>query len=109
MLKSKTFRVDASGRLLEIGARPRSLGEVQGQYMGLLRFTPQGWHNVEALLKTLEPAKRDKLDVTSMLRLLIERGQSISTVAVEQSWYEVDSQFDLDLYQAKALQSGGLF
>ena len=106
---AKTFRVEASGRLLEIGSRPRNLDEVQGQYMGLLKFTPRGWRSVEALLRSMEPAKRDKLDVTSMLRLMIERGTPVFTVPVELPWYEVDTQSDLELYQAKALQSGGLF
>ncbi len=105
----ETFRIDASGRLLEIGARPRTLDEVQGQYMGLLRFTPDGWRSVEALLEGMDAAKQDKLDVTAMLQFLLERGVRISTVPVEQPWYEVDSQSDLELYQVKAERNGGLF
>jgi len=106
---AETFRVDASGRLLEIGARPHTLDEIQGQYMGLLRFAPDGWRRVEDLLKTLSGAQRDKLDVTSLLRLLLERGHAIAAVPVERPWYEVDSQSDLELYQSWAQRDGGLF
>jgi choline kinase len=106
---AETFRLDASGRLLEIGARPRSLDEIQGQYMGLLRFTPSGWRSVQDVLESLDPARRDSLDVTSMLGLLLQRGQVIGTVPVEHPWYEVDSQSDLDLYQVLAQRNGGLF
>jgi len=106
---AETFRVDASGHLLEIGARPRSLDEIQGQYMGLLRFTPRGWRSVQDLLRSLNQAQRDKLDVTSLLRQLLDRGHALGAVPVDQPWYEVDSQSDLDLYQAWAKRDGGLF
>jgi L-glutamine-phosphate cytidylyltransferase len=106
---AESFRLDDSGRLLDIGARPRSLDEVQGQYMGLLRFTPGGWQSVEGILGGLDAAQRDKLDMTSLLRLLLARGQAITAVPVEEPWYEVDSQSDLELYQAMALRRGGLF
>lgn len=36
---AETFRIDQQ-QLLEIGAKPESLQQVQGQYMGLLKFTP---------------------------------------------------------------------
>ena len=106
---AETFRVDVEGRLLEIGARPSDLDDIQGQYMGLLRFTPRGWRSVERLLQELSPRRRDEIDVTAMLQLLLERDQLIRAVPVEQPWYEVDTQSDLELYQAWALRDGGLF
>jgi choline kinase len=109
LLDAETFRVDATGRLREIGARALSLEEIQGQYMGLLRVTPRGWRHAEDLLTNLDPAQRDRLDVTSMLRLLLERGHAIGAVPAEHPWYEVDSQSDLKLYQAWAQRDGGLF
>lgn len=106
---AESFRLDDCGRLLDIGARPRSLDDVQGQYMGLLRFTPRGWQSVEEVLAGLDAGQRDKLDMTSLLRLLLARGQAIAAVPVEEPWYEVDSQTDLELYQTMALRRGGLF
>lgn len=109
LLDAETFRVDASGRLLEIGARPRTLDDVQGQYMGLLRFTPRGWRTVDDLLGELDAAQRDRLDMTTLLQHLLTRGCVITTVAVEHPWYEIDSPSDLDLAQARAQRHGGLF
>lgn len=106
---AESFRLDASGHVLDIGSRPRDLDEVQGQYMGLLRFTPRGWQSVEQVLAGLDPQRRDKLDMTSLLRLLLARGQQIAAVAAKEAWYEVDSQSDLELYQAMAQRRGGLF
>jgi choline kinase len=36
---AETFRLGASGELLEIGGKTTDIGVIQGQYMGLLKFT----------------------------------------------------------------------
>ena len=43
LLDAETFRLSSDGSLLEIGNKPRNVEEVEGQYMGLLRFSPEGW------------------------------------------------------------------
>ena len=43
---AETFRADASGRLAEIGSKTTSIDEIEGQYMGLLKFTPRAWADV---------------------------------------------------------------
>ena len=53
--------------LLEIGGKTRRIDDIQGQYMGLLKFnTPLAWSKVEALLDTLDQAVRDRLDLTGL-------------------------------------------
>ncbi|MBW6437316.1 phosphocholine cytidylyltransferase family protein [Actinoplanes hulinensis] len=92
---AETFRLAADGALADIGARPATMEEVQGQYMGLLRFTPPAWSAVRALLDTLSPAEVDALDMTSLLRMLLSAGRRIETVACDGAWGEVDSGTDL--------------
>ena len=69
---AETFRIDAEGQLLEIGGKTRRIDDIEGQYMGLLKFTPSAWSSLEALLETLDPAVRDRLDLTGLLRRLLE-------------------------------------
>jgi L-glutamine-phosphate cytidylyltransferase len=98
---AETFRIDATGRLLEIGGKTTRIEDIQGQYMGLLKFTPAAWSAVEALRATLEPPVRDKLDMTGMLRRLIAAGTlPISTYATEGQWGETDNPGDVELYEA---------
>lgn len=106
---AETFRVDGSGRLLEIGARPRTMEEVQGQYMGLLRFSPRGWGYVQEVLDSLDALRRDRLDMTALLGLLLLRRREVVAVPASEPWYEVDSPSDLVLYQSMAQRKGGLF
>lgn len=96
---AETFRTDASGNVTEIGNRASSIGQIKGQYMGLLRFTPPGWKIVTDYLGTLAPAARDKLDMTSLLRGLINKGTPIRGVAISGRWGEADTAEDLALYE----------
>lgn len=101
---AETFRVDARGRVVEIGNRPRTLDDVQGQYMGLLKFRPAGWRQVEANLAKLDAAAHDRLDMTSLLRGLIAGGAAVEGVPVDGRFFEVDS--DADLAHAEAYLTG---
>lgn len=102
---AETFQAAENGRLLEIGRRAKSRDEIQGQYMGLLKFTSAGWRQVDSFLKGLPPFRRDKLDMTGLLRLLLEEGVAIQTRGVDGQWCEVDSQEDVQVYESR-LQSG---
>lgn len=95
---AETFRLDGKGHLTEIGKKPQSKEEIQGQYMGLLRFTPAGWEKVMRVLNTLPPERQQKLDMTSLLNLLLAHGEAIRTVPVQGQWCEVDSQSDVAIY-----------
>jgi L-glutamine-phosphate cytidylyltransferase len=97
---AETFGVDAAGQLLEIGGKTRRIEDVEGQYMGLLKFTPPAWTAVEALLSTLDAPIRDRLDVTGLLRrLLTGKEFRIGTFATDGQWGEIDNPEDVALYQ----------
>jgi choline kinase len=96
---AETFRVDAAGRLLEIGGKTTRIEEIEGQYMGLLKFTPPAWSIVEALLGRHEPRARNRLDMTGMLRQLLAGHEiPISTFGSEGHWGEIDNPEDVAVY-----------
>ena len=68
---------------------------------GLLRFTPRGWQEVESCLAELTAEQADRLDMTSLLQRLLDREVTIGTVAIDEPWFEVDSENDLRLYEDK--------
>ncbi len=97
---AETFRIDASGELLEIGGKTGKIEDIEGQYMGLLKFTPTAWTAIEGLLATLDQPTRDRLDMTGLLRrLLASKAISISTFGTDGQWGEIDSPADVELYQ----------
>ena len=97
---AETFRMNGEGQLLEIGGKTTRIEDIEGQYMGLLKFTPAAWSAVEALLGTLDAPIRDRLDMTGLLsRLLAAKACPISTFAAGGHWGEIDNRQDVALYQ----------
>jgi L-glutamine-phosphate cytidylyltransferase len=96
---AETFRTDASGNLIEIGRRTKQIEDIEGQYMGLLKFTPAAWRAVEAVLAALDAKARDAMDMTTLLRALLDSGFPIRTVGITGQWGEIDSSGDLELYE----------
>jgi L-glutamine-phosphate cytidylyltransferase len=97
---AETFR-QSEGRLLEIGRKPESLEEIQGQYMGMLKITPTGWQWIRDFLTQGDANIGIRLDMTSLLRGLVDSGHQIRCVPVTGRWCEVDTETDLQCYEQK--------
>ena len=101
---AETFRRTSDGFLQEIGHRASSLSDVEGQYMGLLKFTTAGWGQIKRLLSSAAPSELDQLDMTTLLGGLLSAGIPIAAIPVDGRWCEVDSADDLDLYAERLSQ-----
>lgn len=98
---AETLRVTPDGWLSEIGGRPRAVSEVMGQYMGLLRFTPEGWAEAERVRRGLRPPLRDGLQATTLLQMILEAGRcGIRALPQSDPWGEIDSEHDLEVVEA---------
>lgn len=99
---AETLRMDGEGRLLEIGQKPTSLDEIQGQYMGLMKFSGQGlaqlregFHRARAT-GSLRGKPPEKAYMTDLLQLMIDEGNALTAVKVHGDWVEVDTVGDLE-------------
>lgn len=88
-----------NSRLTGIGQRATKLSQIQGQFMGLLRITPRGWHKISTWLNWFEAdrgvAAVDRLDMTGLLHHLISAGEPVYCSNVAGGWVEIDSTEDL--------------
>ncbi len=96
----ETFKLDIDSCLVEIGQKADSLDEIEGQYMGLLKFTPQGWYDAKTKMKSNMPKDINHIDMTGLLAHLLSQGMKIQAVPYEGLWLEVDNQNDLQLYES---------
>lgn len=96
---AETFRISDTGKLLEIGNKPECVEDIQGQYMGLVKFTPPGWSDANRILSSLPDKICDQMDMTALLRELINAGISVDTIPIKGKWFEFDSENDLKAYQ----------
>lgn len=112
---AETLKRDGNGMLLEIGRKPGSLDEIQGQFMGLTRMTRAG---AEAFLDAFDAAvrgdaapfgPRDAVNAyfTDLLQRLIDTGVGVIGVESEGGWLEFDNAEDVALYHRWA-ETGAL-
>lgn len=97
---AETFRLASEYELSEIGKKPNSTNEIQGQYMGLFRITPRGWTEIRRLRAGLSPLERDNIQMTGILQMVLEEEKiAITALPYLDKWGEVDSLSDLLLYE----------
>lgn len=99
---AESFKIDNNGYLVEIGKKTNNLDDIQGQYMGLLKFTPKGSKIIIDYVYSLPNEQQDKLDMTSLLNKLIENKIKIKAIPIHGNWYEIDNENDLKLANNKS-------
>jgi len=101
LLDAETFRLNPDYTISEIGKKPKLIGEIQGQYMGLLRFEPEGWMELIRICTALTAVESDRINMTSVLQKIVESGRlSIKAIPYNGEWGEVDSANDLEAYNS---------
>lgn len=102
---AETLRLDKAGNVVELGERPFSLADIEGQYMGLLRIgATLAPRLVDAYreLRAADAARAGAMYMTAFLQHLIASGHTLQAVPVSGGWLEVDSTRDLETYEMLA-------
>lgn len=94
---AETFRLDTAGMVQEIGHKPSSISDVQGQYMGLLKMTPNGWSSIEAARNSMHASARLGQSMTELLGGLVEMSVQLGAIPYSDWWFEIDTPNDLRL------------
>jgi L-glutamine-phosphate cytidylyltransferase len=101
LLDAETFKLNNDGTLEDIGNKPKTVEEVQGQYMGLLKFTPAGWNKIKDIRSNMEEHDLKTIHMTGIMQILIKKFDfSIITNKYLGAWGEVDSRDDLIYYSS---------
>lgn len=103
---AETFRIDDDGTILEIGGKTDDVQNIQGQFMGLMKFSRTAVQWVFDLTSA-EPGLRFSLDSTGLIMRLIRLGKAVKGVSTSGGWCEIDSPKDLSVAQ-KLLQNSRL-
>lgn len=99
----ETFLLEG-GKLAGIGKKPTCREDIQGQYMGLLRFTPSGWRKIDEAIRLPMPKPLEKLDMTTLLQHLLDHGHEVTAIPTDDLWLECDSQEDIQVYEREFSQ-----
>lgn len=111
---AETLRLGDDGEILEIGQKPESIDEIEGQYIGLTRFSAKGATRLVGLYDDATPAaawlngkSRENCYFTDILTGLIDDNASLVAAPVNGGWLEFDSGDDIDAYTS-LLEAGEL-
>lgn len=92
---SETFKLGPGQVLTEIGGKPKDIEEMDGQFMGLMLFSANGFEQLARRFREVSLPTRAKLDFTALLAALLGDGVRIDTAANLLPWIEIDSAKDL--------------
>lgn len=88
----ESFKFDSETFLLnEIGGKCNRLEDIEGQFGGIFKITPETWSKIEEF-----PEELKSLDTTSMLQLCITRSLEFKVVPYRDSWAELDNIHDIE-------------
>ena len=97
----ETFKVTPEGFIMELGAKPKTLTDIQGQFMGLMKFQAHSLNKLIEFKENMESAlPRDSwrsLYMTDFVTALIRAGWPVKAAFTRNGWLEVDSVDDLTL------------
>ena len=86
----ETFRVNKKKDIIDIGNKAKTLKEIQGQFMGLLKFTPYAWKRINFFLNG--QIKKENMQMTQLIQKLIKKKiLNVQGIPVKDQWFEVDN------------------
>ena len=108
---AESLKINEYGDISEIGQKADSVTEIQGQYIGLIKFNSLGVKvlkdfykkckdeakNGKNILNSKIPFERSYM--TDLLQGLILSGNKLKPITIEKGWLEFDSINDYELYQ----------
>jgi len=114
---AETLTYDGKGCVTGLGLKIASPSDVQGQYMGLLKLSPDGarkltafWDDAPEMPNWALGKHKKNAYMTDILRGMIEAGEEVFADFTQAGWFEVDTCKDLEKYEAAVVdgQMAGL-
>lgn len=94
---AESLRLNQDHAIVDIGRKVESLGEIQAQYMGLLKFSSHGMRLFVDYCDSLGTAV-ETISMTDTLAGMLRSGISIRGVPISGGWLEFDGAGDLSAY-----------
>lgn len=108
LLDAETFKINRNKNIIEIGKKTKLYKDIEGQYMGLMKFKPSGWKKFKTALKVHFNKGFDEKYLTDIFQKIIEKDISkIKAVKFSGRWCEIDFPKDIKVTQ-KIFKKNGI-
>ena len=104
---AETMKLDDNCNILELGRKPKSYKEINGQYIGLFKISNTIVGKIRKFYQVLNKSKyydgKDYINMymTSFIQLIINAGYPVKADTIRGGWLEFDSQDDLTIYNSQ--------
>ena len=110
---AESLRVADDGTIVEIGNKPGSVDEIEGQYIGLMRFRGTGVKTLRNAYAHLGKVRRSwmadrpvtKAYMTDLLMEMILTNHAVHAVPIQGGWLEIDTADDYEKARAMVVDS----
>lgn len=102
---AETLRLTPDNHITELGRKPKTLADIEGQYTGLIKIRADKVADFLAFYDAMDRAAPvdgrafEQMYMTSFLQALIDAGWKVKAALVNHGWLEVDSVEDLTTYE----------
>ena len=115
----ESLKIDTKGNIIEIGQKTNNLNEIQGQYIGLMKFNSEGTKKLlDFYQRCREKSEKGgnplnpkiefkKSYFTDLLQGLVTDGNELKPIFVNGGWLEFDTIDDFELYE-KMIENNSL-
>ena len=101
---AETLKVQ-NGKIIELGKKPNSYDEIEGQYIGLIKISKTVIAKVINFYESLDEEKLydgkdfNNMYMTSFIQMIIDNLSDVKPVYIDGGWLEIDSVEDLEVYE----------
>ena len=98
---AETLRLGLNGKITEIGNRPKTVEEIQGQYIGLMKLSSKGLSHIKTIFHNSVKSGKllnkpvEESYMTDLLQVCINQDIPVSSVIINGGWIEIDTVSDL--------------
>ena len=104
LVDAETLKLNKFGDVIELGKKPSDRSEIEGQYIGLMKFNSPLAGQLTSIYNSLNRSDTydgkdfDNMYMTTFLQILIDMKWRSKAIKIENGWLEVDTPEDLELY-----------
>ena len=108
---AESLILDKNGLIRELGQKEKNINNIQGQFIGLMKFQNTGIDNIINFYEEMKNISNSSINplnpnlpfeksfMTDFLQGLIRNNQKLNAIIIENGWLEIDSLEDYNLYE----------
>lgn len=95
------------GTIIELGKKPKSYDDIEGQYIGLIKVSKKVLNKVIDFYENLDKNKIydgkdfDNMFMTSFIQMIIDELLDVEPISINGGWVEIDTIEDLNIEKKK--------